>query len=294
MKKILITGVEGFTGRYLAEELKLKGFNVFGISSAVDNPNDGIFKCDLLDTIHLNHIIQEIKPNYAAHLAAIAFVGHGNNNDFYRVNVLGTMNFLEALNQSGLALSKVLVASSANVYGTPNIEIIDESVTPCPVNHYATSKLAMECMVKTMFDKLPIVITRPFNYTGVGQSDQFLIPKIVSHFKRSDKVIELGNLDVSRDFSDVRDVVASYAALLMSEAKSTLVNICSGRDISLNEVISKMHNIAGYEIEVRVNPAFVRQNEIKKMCGNNAYLNSLIGYKSNILFNKTLLDMYEA
>ncbi len=294
MKKVLITGIDGFTGRYLSKVLKQQGLEVVGLSSVLDNADLGIFKCDLLDSIRLNSLIKEIKPDYVAHLAAIAFVGHGNNEDFYRVNVVGTMNLLEALCQTGLSLSKVLVVSSANIYGTPNIEMIDETVLPSPVNHYATSKLAMEIMAHTMFTRLPIVITRPFNYTGVGQSDQFLIPKIVSHFKRADEVIELGNLDVSRDFSDVRDVVASYASLLQSSAKSIVVNICSGRAISLNEVIDKMNHIAGYKIEVRVNPAFVRQNEIKKMCGNNSYLNSLIGSRANICFNQTLLDMYEA
>lgn len=293
MKKVLITGIDGFTGRYLVEALKLQGLDVAGLSTMQDNPAMNIFKCDLLDNVRLNSLIKTIKPNYVAHLAAIAFVGHGNNEDFYRVNVVGTMNLLDALCQTGLSLSKVLIASSANVYGMPNIDVIDETVTPAPVNHYATSKFAMELMVRTMFSKLPILITRPFNYTGVGQNDQFLIPKILGHFKRREKIVELGNLDVSRDFSDVRDVVASYVALLMSSAESTTVNICSGRATSLNDVIHLMNHISGYKIEVRINQAFVRQNEIKTMCGDNAYLNSLIGSNSRIPFNKTLLDMYE-
>ena len=288
MSKVLITGVDGFTGRYLADALKQAGLEVVGISSLLDNPSESIFKCDLLDSSRLNSLIKEIKPDYVAHLAGIAFVGHGNNEDFYRVNVVGSMNLLEALCQPGVNLSKVLVASSANVYGTPNVAVIDESIKPAPVNHYATSKLAMEYMVRTMFNKLPIVITRPFNYTGTGQNEQFLIPKIIGHFKRGEKVIELGNLDVSRDFSDVRDVVASYVALLMSKAESTVVNICSGRATSLREVITKIQGLAGYEIEVQVNPAFVRANEILRLCGDNSHLKQLIGIVPEKSIEETL------
>ena len=293
MKKVLITGIDGFTARYLAKALEQQGLEVVGLSSVLDNPGMGVFKCDLLDNVRLNSLVKEIKPDYVAHLAAITFVGHSNNEDFYRVNVIGTMNLLEALCQPGLSLSKVLVASSANIYGTPNVEVIDEAMLPAPVNHYATSKLAMECMVRTMFSKLPIVITRPFNYTGFGQNEQFLIPKIIGHFKRGEKVIELGNLDVSRDFSDVRDVVASYVALLMSKAESTVVNICSGRATSLREIITKAEEIAGYDIEVRVNPAFVRANEIARLRGDNRYLKQLIGFSAEIPLEKTLRWMYE-
>lgn len=288
MQKALITGIDGFTGRYLAEALKQQGIEVAGLSSSLDSPSVGIFKCDLLDSIRLNNLVKDIKPDYVAHLAGIAFVGHGNSEDFYRVNVVGTTNLLQALCQPGLHLSKVLVASSANVYGTPNVGIIDETIQAAPVNHYATSKLAMEFMVKTMFSKLPTVIARPFNYTGVGQNEQFLIPKIIGHFKRGEKLIELGNLDVSRDFSDVRDVVASYVALLMSKAESTVVNICSGRATSLREVITKIQGLAGYEIEVQVNPAFVRANEILRLCGDNSYLKQLTGTALNLPIEQTL------
>ncbi len=292
MKTVLITGVDGFTGRYLTEALKQQGLTVVGLSGVLDSPSMGIFKCDLLDSVRLNNLVKEIKPDYVAHLAAIAFVGHGNNEDFYRVNVVGAMNLLDALCQTGLSLSKVLVASSANIYGTPNIELIDEAIAPAPVNHYAASKLAMECMVRTMFSKLPIIITRPFNYTGLGQNEQFLIPKIIGHFKRGEKVIELGNLDVSRDFSDVRDVVASYAALLISKASSTAVNICSGRATSLREIIKSSQEIAGYEIEVRVNPTFVRANEIVSLRGDNSYLKKLIGFAPETDLMETMRWMY--
>jgi len=138
------------------------------------------------------------------------------------------------------------------------VEIIDETVCPAPVNHYANSKLAMEHMVRTYDDRLPLIITRPFNYTGVGQAEHFLIPKIVAHYRQRQPVIELGNLEVIRDFSDVRFVVEVYRQLLESDIQGETVNLCSGAGVTLGEIIEKMNEIAGYAIQVRVNPAFVR------------------------------------
>jgi len=280
--RILVTGANGFTGKHFADVAAKNGHEVIAL------------KANLNDVFSLNQEVLSVAPDAVVHLAAISFVGHENDEEFYRVNVIGTINLLKALVQPGLKKARVLVASSANIYGTPNIELIDESVIPAPVNHYAASKLAMEYMTKTWFDRLPIIITRPFNYTGVGQHENFLIPKIVAHYRRGEKVIELGNLDVSRDFSDVRDVVSAYVNLLESDACSIVVNICSGQAIALREVIQKMNGIAGYEIEVRVNPAFVRANEIPRLCGSNDFLKKLINYSPKYTFDQTLRAMFEA
>lgn len=293
MRKILITGINGFTGFYLAEAFREKGYQVDGLAQFVNRPGDGIYSCDLLDKQKLSTLIGQLKPDLVAHLAGTTYVGHHNPEEFYRVNVIGTTNLLEALTQPGLTPPRVLVASSANIYGTPDLETLSESVPPAPVNHYAASKVAMEHMVRTWFDKLPIIITRPFNYTGVGQEDKFLIPKIIGHFKRKEKIIELGNLDISRDFSDVRDVAEAYVRLLESDVRSVTVNICSGFDISLKKIIEDANLIAGYDIEVRVNPEFVRANEIKRLHGDNNYLTQLIGNYARIPFKDTLRWMLD-
>ncbi|OZB74081.1 MAG: epimerase, partial [Halothiobacillus sp. 14-55-98] len=205
MNTALVTGASGFTGRYMISALKMRGYWVVGFGG-LDCGADLCLSVDLTDAEAVRMAVHQVQPSHVVHLAGIAFVGHGKPDDFYQVNLFGTLNLLSALVELPKP-PRVLIASSANIYGTPNIEVIDESVCPAPVNHYATSKLAMEHMVHTYFDRCSIVIARPFNYTGVGQTEQFLIPKIVGHFKRKAPVIELGNLDVSRDFSDVRDTV---------------------------------------------------------------------------------------
>ena len=126
---------------------------------------------------------RRIAPDVVVHLAALAFVAEDNPEDFYRVNVLGTVNLLEAL-ADDLHPVRILIASSANVYGNTSGGAKRRLSCPAPVNHYAASKLAMEHMVRTWFDRLPIVMTRPFNYTGPGQDERFVVPKIVAHYKR--------------------------------------------------------------------------------------------------------------
>lgn len=293
MKKVLLTGVDGFTGKYVKQELNSRGFSVIGLVHR--NANQGQVACDLTDREAVIACLEQVQPNYIIHLAALSFVGHANKKAFYDVNVFGALNLLEAAKELGLQLDKVVFASSANVYGNPeDVECISEVVSPSPVNHYAMSKLAMEHMAKLWFSEYRMIITRPFNYTGPGQAENFLIPKIVSHFKRNATEIELGNTDVSRDFSDVRDIALAYANLLESDAQSETVNLCSGQVTSLQAIISMMEEIAGYKIKVRVNPDFVRTNEIKVLCGNNTKLMSLTGKAPSIEIEKTLADMYYA
>ena len=181
MKKVLVTGIDGFTGKHLANALKLSGFKVMGLSDQSTDADD-VFMCDLLDKENLQQVVAKIQPNYVVHLAAISFVGHGNADDFYRVNVVGTVNLLEALLKLEKKPKKVLVASSANVYGDCDNSPILETQQPLPVNHYAMSKLSMEFMARTYLDRLPLFFTRPFNYIGLGQTESFVIPKLISHF----------------------------------------------------------------------------------------------------------------
>jgi nucleoside-diphosphate-sugar epimerase len=290
MPTALVTGASGFTGRYMIKALQEKGFHVVGWGSTSCGA-DETQACDLTDAAAVKAAVSHAQPEWVVHLAALSYVGHADQEAFYRTNVFGTLNLLEVLAELETPPSRVLVASSANVYGTPGIEVIDETVCPTPVNHYACSKLAMEHMVANYFERLPIVMTRPFNYTGPGQDDRFLIPKIVKHFARGERVIELGNIDVSRDFTDVRDLVGAYIALLDSNAVGLRVNIASNTATALRTLIETMNELAGYEIEVRVNPNFVRPNEIPSLRGDNTRLKTLTGWQPSYPLRDTLADM---
>jgi nucleoside-diphosphate-sugar epimerase len=150
----------------------------------------------------------------------------------------------------------------------------------------------MEHMVKTWFDRLPIVLTRPFNYTGPGQDDRFVVPKIVNHYKRRASSIKLGDTAVERDFSDVTDVVEAYMRLLESDARFEVVNICSGKPISVAAIVAEMNKIAGYEINVEVQQDLLRKNDIKRLIGSNQKLRSLTGFAPSIPIRETLQRMY--
>jgi nucleoside-diphosphate-sugar epimerase len=293
-KRALVTGLRGFTGYYMARELTDAGYRVFGTVLPGEEAGPDVFEVDLCDRDALAAMVEQVQPDVVVHLAGIAFVAHSNAELIYRVNVVGTRNLLEALANARHQPSAVLLASSANIYGNANVALIDENVAPAPANDYAVSKLAMEYMARLWMDKLPIVIARPFNYSGRGQDENFLLPKIVSHFRRGERQIELGNLAIARDFSDVRLVAKSYRQLLAASPAGQAFNICSGRSNSLGEVIDSLSEIAGYRIEVQVNPAFVRANDVLKLAGSNAKLASVVGAIEPTPLTETLRWMYLA
>lgn len=292
--KALITGIRGFTGRYVAAELQAHGWEVWGVGSQ-PGATDARYRCiDMLDDPGLRAVVADLQPEVVVHLAAIAFVGHGDVDAFYRVNLMGTRNLLAALAGAQQRPKCVLLASSANVYGNSTEGVLTETATPNPANDYAVSKLAMEYMARLWMDKLPIVIARPFNYTGVGQTEDFLLPKMVAHFRRRSAAMQLGNLDVSRDFSDVRAVAHAYRRLLQVRPAGNAVNVCSGRVHSLREVLQMLEHISGHTLEVQVNPAFVRTNEVRSLSGNAGKLRSLIGDWQVPPLEDTLRWMLEA
>lgn len=295
-KTALITGLNGFTGQYIAQKLTDEGYDVFGTGSHAVDIN-GYFQVDLLDQAGLLEVVQQVKPDVVVHLAAIAFVGHADDAEFYRVNVVGTTQLLSALTVLD-APPKILLASSANVYGNCLVSPIAETQPPSPVNHYAMSKLAMELMAKTYLDRLPIVIARPFNYTGAGQSLNFIIPKLVDHFARRLPAIDLGNLQVEREFNDVHMVCDAYSKLLQYGVSGEIYNICSGQPHALQSVIDALSSLTKHSLQVKVNPKFVRANEVHRLCGDSGKLHSLLTDNACSIDNppleKVLQDMLAA
>ena len=277
--RILLTGAAGFTGRHFKAMAMEAGHRVIALQSNLTN------KSALIEEL------EGLEFDAVVHLAAISFVGHAAETDFYAVNVVGTTNLLSALTDLSINPTKVLLASSANVYGNCDADPVDELQLPAPVNHYAMSKLAMEHMALTYASRLPIVITRPFNYTGPGQASYFIIPKLINHFAHKAEHVELGNLHVEREFNDVRMVCAAYLSLLDYGAPGEVYNVCSGSAYSLQQVILIMEKITGHRIMVNVNPSLVRVNEVQRLRGSVEKLHACVGQLPSYSLEDTLCWM---
>lgn len=279
--RVALTGAEGFTGRYVTAELDRRGIEWVVLAG------------DLTDAVAIEKAVAEHMFDAVIHLAAIAFAGGDDWKAFYRVNQLGTFNLLQALanHQPGTIC---LLASSAQIYGPGASGLIDESAPANPANHYAVSKYAMELGAMIWRDALDIRIARPFNYTGIGQEDRYLVPKIVSHFARRAPVIELGNTHVLRDFGDVRAVAAAYCDLIASPHRGLVVNVASGVLRSIDEIVQTLGRLTGHAIDIQVNPAFVRANDVPVLGGNPQALQTFAPGWEPVPFDSTLAWMLEA
>ena len=275
--RVLITGLRGFTGRYVAEEFEAAGWEVWGLGRRQAADVARYRAVSLSDVDGLRAYVCEVRPSAVVHLAGIASVAHDDGNALYQVNLLGTRNLLSALAECAVRPECVVLASSAHVYGDSIAGMLTESAPPLPANDYGVSKLAMEHMARQWLDRLPVVIARPFNYTGAGHSERFLFPKILAHFRDRAPCIELGNLDVARDFSDVRMIARAYRRIVEARPVGETFNLCSGRANSIHEILDIASDITGHSLQVNVNPAFVRQGEVRRLWGDPSRLAGLLG-----------------
>ena len=311
-RRALITGLRGFTARYLAQELTAAGYRVYGTVMPGEELGPDIYPVDLLDRAAVAEVIERVQPDMVAHLAAIAFVAHANADMIYRVNVVGTRNLLEALAGGQHRPTSVLLASSANIYGNASVPVIDENLPPSPANDYAVSKLAMEYMARLWMDKLPITIARPFNYTGIGQAENFLLPKIVSHFRRNEKRIELGNLDAKRDWGYAREYVEGMWRILQADEPDTFV-LATNRTETVRDFVSMAFKGANIDIEfsgegenetgrcartgkelVRVSPKFYRPAEVDLLIGDPAKAKRVLGWEPKTTLEELCQMMVDA
>ncbi len=280
MMRLLITGANGFTGQYLSGLAKKREFEVRALQS------------DITDEVAVFNEVKLINPDYVIHLAGHSHVINAHEKDFYLVNLFGTLNLIKGLQANQKSIKKIIIASSANVYGNSERILLTEGDIPRPVNHYAMSKLSMECMVANYFNNLPIIIVRPFNYTGLGQAIQFVIPKIINAYKLGFKEIELGNIDVEREYNDVRTFSEAYLSLLDLGLHSTTYNLCSGKSFSLKNVIAMMEDLTKKNMIIKINPNLLRDNEVHKLCGSPKKLEAAIGRLKYIPIENTLNWMY--
>lgn len=275
-KTILLTGAEGFTGQHLAREAVKRGYRVQPLQA------------DLIDAENIARELSGGIFDYVVHLAAISAVTHTDELALYQVNLFGTLNLLQALSAQVPTPAKVIIASSANIYGNATESPINEMAIPAPVNHYAMSKLAMEYMLEKYRAHLPLVTVRPFNYTGVGHDNRFVIPKLVTHFRKRSDWVDLGDVSVEREFNDVRTVCGAYLDLLDRGVSQEVYNICSGKTYSLTQVIDTLTRLSGRKLNIRVNPDLIRANEVHRLCGDPGKLEACIGKLQHPTLENTL------
>jgi nucleoside-diphosphate-sugar epimerase len=253
-KRALITGLSGFTGHYVAQELRNAGYEVFGTITPGHAPGAGEFAVDLNDRAGLAAVVQQVQPDVVAHLAAIAFVAHGDAEQIYRVNVVGTRNLLEAL--AGLAHkpSAVLLASSANIYGNADVGVIDEQV-PAPGQRLRCQQAVHGIHGAAVAGQAAADRRPSFQLHRRGPAREFPAAENRLALPPPGRRHRAGQpARVARLFRRAHGG-ASYRKLLAAPAAiGSTFNICSGHGYSLGEALDMMADIAGYKINVHVNP----------------------------------------
>lgn len=283
-RPVLIFGASGFIGAHLTWHLKTGG--KFTPVNARD------LGADLSDPQSIAKALDQAEPCAVINLAAISSVADTEVDRLYAVNAFGWLNLLRELNRSNFS-GRVVHASSANIYGDKTFDIINEDRAPAPANQYALSKWLAERFSILEGASLDLVTTRAFNCIGRGQKPNFLVPKMVRHFRQKAATIELGNIAVERDFIDVRDVATAYALLLEAPAPATVVNICTGSVTALSTILDMLRDLTGHHIEVTVNPALIRPNELRHQQGDPRRLQDS-GFAPQYTIHDTLAWMLSA
>jgi len=239
VKRALVTGATGFTGRYVVPSLEARGFDVHGLSSA---------DCDIRDAAAVRNAIRELAPDYVVHLAGTPNLPDSQADIAHSVNVDGTLNLLEACAGLDARPKKILLSSSSFVYGDTGTTPAGEDAPIAPTGEYGKSKRDMERAAARWFGRLPIVIVRPFNYTGVGHGERFLVPKLVRVFRERGADVSFVDPNAVRDYSDVRWVANVYADLLERSDAGMTVNVCSGIGTPLPALVELLENLTGHSV----------------------------------------------
>jgi GDPmannose 4,6-dehydratase len=297
--KCLVTGISGFVGEYLTRFLLEKGYEIYGLDR-LGTPVEGVnvFQADLLDREKIFQIITETKPDQIIHLAAQSSVAKSwENPDLtMQVNVEGTQILLDAVRHAKLN-SRILVVTSAEIYGVPNEIPIKESHYLNPTSPYGKSRLEQERLIKDYKERfnMDIVISRSFPHTGPGQSKEFVCSSFAYQITmieagKQEPILLVGNLEAERDFMDVRDVVRAYYLLINSDTNE-VYNVCSGQGVKVSNILKILLSNSKVQIEVKQDPARIRPNDIPVLVGNNVKILEFTGWKPNISFEQTLIDI---
>jgi len=286
--KVLLTGANGFVGKFVKLEVDVIGLPEF---------------IDIRDLEALTSYIEENTPDYVVHLAAQSFVPRSfeNPRNTFDVNFLGTFNLLSTLERVGFQ-GRFLYVSSSDVYGIVPKEkqpILELQLT-MPRSPYAVSKVAAEalCYQHSISSQFECIIARPFNHIGPGQSEQFVISNFAKQLVeiklglRKSK-LNVGDIDVYRDFTDVRDVVRAYKLLLNEGANSEIYNICSGTGRKVRDLIEIMIRQLNIEVNIVVDENRLRKSEQRYVSGNYKKLAEVTGWSPNIDINDSIADILE-
>lgn len=304
MSRILVTGIEGFAGGHLARYLASSGHTVFGLHWA-DAPAGlpgELHKGDVCDFESTHSLLQRTRPDGIIHLAGISSVALSESRQMttYEVNALGTLKLLEAVRQLQLKCRLVLI-SSADVYGRSNIgRPLTEDLPSQPLSPYALSKL-MTAEAGLFYHRafgLDVVILRPFSHTGPGQTTAFVFPKVANAIARIERgqmepVIEMGDLSVRRDYTDVRDVVRAYLLALERCTPGETYNVTSGKPLVIREGVDYLCSLARVPVEVRNSAAEFRPHDIPLLTGDPSKFTAATGWKPEIPFTQTLSDLLD-
>jgi len=293
MHRILITGGAGFIGGYLIQECDKQeiDFLMTGRPGRLPAKYSGRERpMDIMDQDRIEEILEEYQPDIIIHLAAIASVVHRDPVEIYRINVLGTENLMNAAAKKLPEGSRMILLSTAGVYGNQAEKKLYESLPFNPVNHYSCSKMVTEVMSRQYRDHLDICIVRPFNVIGIGQSKNFLIPKLVHCFKKREQQIQIGNLASIRDYVSVEFCAKVLVDLALAQNAPEIINICSGQGHSCQEVIDILKELTGFKPRVVPVSNLIRPNEIWNLVGDNTILRSIIQNRYHNLPLKEILS----
>lgn len=303
MGKVLIFGIGGFVGHYLAEEFHNAGYEVYG-SDKVKTPSVQdyvIFNvAELMDTDSIGTLVQKMAPDMIINLAAISSVGAswGIPQTTMMVNVVGALNIMEAAKNCRTS-PKVMFIGSSEEYVTIS-EPISEKTELDASNPYGISKVTQERFAKLYRDRygMKIYCVRPFNHTGVGQRDSFVLPsfcKQVAEIEKSGKpgVIKVGNLTVQRDFSHVKDIVRAYRLIIESDNCEAVYNVGSGKAYPLKEILDYIVGLSSQKIEVEVDPERFRPSDQPVICCDHKLITKELGWKPEFTVFDALREMLE-
>ncbi len=309
MKKILITGASGFAGGYLAEHLLEKeGYEIFGTYLTEESKDTSPVKdkitflqADLNKREVVINLIHEVKPDELYHLAAMASVGASFKDPIgiFHNNIDTQIFLLESLKNEELLNTRVLIISSAEVYGfvQPEDLPIDESTPLRPGNPYAVSKIAQDFLAYQYFvtTKMPIIRVRPFNHTGPRQPLGFVLPDLAHQIAeiekgKQERIIRVGNLEAKRDFTDVRDMVKAYSLILDKGVVGEVYNIGSGVSYTISEILHMLLGMTTMNIEIEIDEKKARPSDIPEIRSNNTKIKTLTGWEPQITLEKTLKD----